>query len=322
MHMAQLIYIVAMSVGLSCFSVNAAGVKSAQPHDLLFTNHPLVNRIYDVHRKQLIDASQLFERIADAGYILLGENHDNISHHRNQALVIEFLATTHRSVSVAFEMIDDNQYKFIKGSQFTTAHELIDLLNHFDTGWEYENYYKPVFDSVIRSGFIISPANIDSNRLMNIVMQESADVPAETARILSSTPLTPEIELEMQKDIIESHCDMLDAEQALPMVQAQRIRDATIAASLLNSKSDLRLLIAGNGHVRRDSGVPRYLLAQDRTAVIVTVGMFEVDEGRNDVSAYAQDWGGDGLPFDYVWFTARADKEDPCIEYIRQHEKR
>ena len=312
----------ALLVSLGCYTMVTAGTESAQPEDLLLKNHPLVDRIFDVHRNQLLDKLQLFKRMAGAGYILLGEVHDNISHHRNQAQVIDYLATMHRATGVAFEMIDDSQDKFISGRQISSADELIGLLDHVDTGWDYEHYYRPVFESVIRAGFRISPANIDRNRLMNIVMQQGTDVPDETSRILSSTPLTPELELEMQKDIIESHCDMLDTEQALPMVQAQRIRDATMASSLLNNRSDLRVLIAGNGHVRRDSGVPRYLFAQDKSAVIVAVGMVEVDEGQNDVSAYTGDWGGHGLPFDYMWFTARADREDPCIEFIKQHEQR
>ena len=297
------------------------GTESAQPGDLLLTDHPLVDRIFDVHRSQLLDKLQLFEQLAGAGYILLGEVHDNISHHRNQAQVIDYLATMHRSTSVAFEMIDDSQGKFIRDRQIFSAGELIGLLNHVDTGWDYENYYRPVFESVIHADFRIYPANIDRNRLMDIVMQHGTVVPDETSRILSITPLTPELELAMEKDIIESHCDMLDTEQALPMVQAQRIRDATMASSLLSSKSDLRVLIAGNGHVRHDSGVPKYILAQDRMAAVVAVGMIEVEEDQNDVTAYGRDWG-DGLPFDYVWFTARADREDPCIEFIKQHEKR
>lgn len=314
--------VIALVGSLACNTPTAAGAEPAQVHGLLLTHHPLVDRIFDVHGKHMVDQSQLFKRLANADYVLLGEIHDNIVHHGNQARVIDQLATTRRSASVAFEMIDDSQGEFINDRNITSSDDLIELLDHFDTGWDYENYYRPVFDSVIRAGFRIYPANIDRDRLMNILMQDSPDVPDGTARILSKAPLTPELEIDMQKDIIEAHCDMLDAEQAKPMVQAQRIRDATMASSLLNSGSGLKVLIAGNGHVRKDSGVPIYLLAQDRTAAIVSIGMVEVDADQNDVAAYERDWGGQGLPFDYVWFTACADREDPCIEFIKQHNKR
>ena len=320
--MAGWIYVIALSGAPGFYSLATAGTAPAQPDDLLFAEHPLVDRIFDVRGKQLIDKTRMFDRLAGAGYLLLGEVHDNTSHHRNQAQVIDYLSSRGLATAVAFEMIDGSQEKFIGDRKFSSADELIGLLNHVDSGWDYENYYRPVFESVIRAGFRILAANIDRDRLIDIVMQHGADIPDQTSHILSRTRFTPELELEMQKDIIESHCDMLDSEQALPMVQAQRIRDATMASSLSGSKSDLSVLIAGNGHVRRDSGVPKYILAQDKEASVVAVGMIEVEEGQDDVSAYARDWGGNGLPFDYVWFTARADREDPCIEFIKQFEKR
>ena len=315
-------YCAVLSLGLVCNSTIAAGTETAQPAALLLKDHPLVDKVYDVHGKQLIDKPRLFEKLAGAGYVLVGEIHDNISNHRNEAEVIDHLATRNRETDVAFEMIDDSQEKFIRDRKINSAGQLIELLNHVDTGWDYETYYRLVFESVIRAGFSISPANIDRGRLMDIVMQHSSDIPDGTSRLLSATHFTPELEMEMQKDIIESHCNMLDQEQALPMVKAQRIRDATMAASLLNSSADLKVLIAGDGHIRRDSGVPRYILAQDRMATVISVAMIEVDEGQDEVSSYARDWGNNSLPFDYVWFTARADREDPCIEFIKQFEKR
>jgi hypothetical protein len=38
----------------------------------------------------------------------------------------------------------------------------------------------------------------------------------------------------------------------------------------------------------------------------------EVATGRTAPTDYAERFGGPRLPFDYVWFTARADAPDPC----------
>lgn len=319
---ARWIYFAVIFLGLFCKTTITTGTETADPHSLLLTDHPLVDRIFDVRARQVIDKTNMYEKLSAAGYLLLGEVHDNISHHRNEAQVIDYLATRNRVTDVAFEMIDDSQEKFIGDRQINSVDELIGLLNHVDTGWDYDTYYRPVFESVIRAGFNIAAADIDRNKLTEIVMQHNAGIPDDTSHVLAATHFTPELELAMQKAIIESHCDMLDPEQALPMVNAQRIRDATMAAVLLNSKSDLKVLVAGDGHVRRDSGVPRYIHAQDKSAVIVAIGMIEVAEDQDEISAYTGDWGNSGLPFDFVWFTARSDREDPCIEFIKQHEKR
>lgn len=319
--MTRWIYISALFCGLVLGPRVISATETSQPDVLLLTSHPLVDRVLDVRGDQLLDKSRLFEKLESAGYILLGEVHDNISHHRNEAEVIDYLATKRPAGSVAFEMIDDSQDKFIRGRQIGSADELIGLLKHTDSGWDYERNYRPVFESVIRAGFRIFPANIERNRLMKIVMRQGSDVADETARILSATRFTPETESQMQNDIIDAHCNMLDAEQAAPMVEAQRIRDATMAASLLKNVPVFGVLIAGNGHVRNDSGVPRYIHAQDGTVPVISVAMVEVEEDQDDPAAYAAGWGDDGLPFDYVWFTPRVEREDPCIEFVRQHKK-
>ena len=58
------------------------------------------------------------------------------------------------------------------------------------------------------------------------------------------------------------------------------------------------MLIAGNGHVRKDRGVPWYLARMRPDARIVSVGLIEVAAGRRRPAE---------LPFDYVWFTPRAE---------------
>jgi uncharacterized iron-regulated protein len=64
------------------------------------------------------------------------------------------------------------------------------------------------------------------------------------------------------------------------------------------------VLIAGNGHVRKDRGVPWYLAQLRPAARIVSIGLIEVEDDLDDA--------GDDLPYDYVWFTPRVDDADPC----------
>ena len=70
-------------------------------------------------------------------------------------------------------------------------------------------------------------------------------------------------------------------------------------------------MIAGNGHARTDQGAPTYL---PDGASSLTVAFLEVQEGSTDLGAYAQAFGVDALPFDYVWFTPRDNDDDPCAE--------
>jgi hypothetical protein len=85
--------------------------------------------------------------------------------------------------------------------------------------------------------------------------------------------------------------------------------------------TDLAVLIAGDGHVRHDRGVPWHLSERAKEANIVTLGILEVNEAGEDPMDYGQLFQDGGLPFDYVWFTPRLDELDPCEAYAEQLEK-
>jgi len=108
------------------------------------------------------------------------------------------------------------------------------------------------------------------------------------------------------------------------MVLGQRLRDAVMADSLLNSQQPVKVLIAGAAHVRNDRAVPLYLRTnlkqQGKDARILSIGMIEVESAETDPSAYAEPWGSETLPFDIVWFTPQAKREDMC-QQLKQHRK-
>lgn len=293
-----------------------------QPSQLILEDHVLNDRIYDVENNRFIDKTQLLSKLLVSNYILLGETHDNIRHHLNQGWVIDNLARQADSTSVSFEMIDNTQAKFIAKTNIKKTDELIELLNHYNSGWEYETYYKGLFERVLQAGFRIYPANIERRKLINIIRQNNSELPTETEQLMTQVSLTHDMENSLQKEIVESHCGMIDLETAKPMMQGQYIRDATMALSLLNSDAGKRVLIAGNGHVRKDRGVPQYLSSRDKEARIITVSMREVEHDRVDIASYQTRWEAKKFPFDYVWFTARAVREDPCLDFkIQTHDK-
>jgi uncharacterized iron-regulated protein len=76
------------------------------------------------------------------------------------------------------------------------------------------------------------------------------------------------------------------------------------------------VLIAGNGHVRRDLGVPLYLEAAAPEKKSCAVGIIEVQESSDDPAHYAA---GETpvQPFDYICFTPRRERPDPCEAFRR-----
>jgi uncharacterized iron-regulated protein len=119
----------------------------------------------------------------------------------------------------------------------------------------------------------------------------------------------------MEAEMIASHCDRLPAEMAAGMVESQRLRDARFAHALRRAAAaggGRAALITGNGHARTDRGVPAALAAAEPGARVVALGQVEVREGA---TAFADYGGAEGLPYDYVWFSVRKDRGDPCAAF-------
>jgi len=289
----------------------AADVGEQAPA-LLDRNHPLVDKILDVHSGAFISQAQLITRLPQSGYILLGETHDNRRHHEIQAQIIDALHKALRHASVSFEMINDEQGEALQAHAITSVDMLIELLRGIEDKWPYARDYRVVFESVLRAGYAIRPANLRRDTIRQIARQGEAGLPDNLRAHLKQAQLSAQQMLALEEDIVTAHCNMLPASAVQPMLTVQRVRDAVMSLSLQESSAPIKLLIAGAGHVRNDSGVPFYLQSADRQARILAVGLIEVKPGLDEAHAYAERWGGGQLPFDYVWFTPRAERADPC----------
>ena len=106
---------------------------------------------------------------------------------------------------------------------------------------------------------------------------------------------------EQQRAVDAGHCGLLPTELLGGMARAQFARDAVMADTLRRHAAQGVVLLAGNGHVRRDLGVPRWLsdLPAER---IWTVGFVEAPSAEALAGA-----------FDAIVVTAAAARDaDPC----------
>ena len=99
--------------------------------------------------------------------------------------------------------------------------------------------------------------------------------------------------------IVEGHCGLIDAAQASGLVAAQVARDQFMARAVEAHAARGAVLLAGNGHVRTDLGVPRWLAPATR-ARSVSVGMLEASRTPG------------ASPYDTVVVTPAPPRPDPC----------
>ncbi len=300
-----------LTVLLVCSSLPAvAQLEPAREWDsALYTDNPLVGRIWSSASAGFIDTQQLIQTIETASYLLLGEKHDNPDHHALQLLLLEHVIGQGRANSIAFEMMDSDAQELldnISQQKLATLSDLKTYLGWDEEAWDWE-FYGPLVQTVYAADVPLTAANI-TNATMGRVYSE--ETPAAIARVFDADTMQ-----QLNQDIDESHCGLLPKSQFPSMVRVQQTRDYTMANSMaIPETGKTTLLIAGNYHVRHDLGVPNYLLARDaqlQRSDILALSFMEVQPGEEDPSAYLQQFKSQPA-FDYIWFTPAISDEDYC----------
>lgn len=281
----------------------------------LYTGHPLVGTIWSGREGRPISVSALAENLVNSRYLLLGEKHDNPDHHRIQQRLLRFLLDRELVASVSFEMLDtdnDGPLSNLERQHAETLDSLKNALQWDEQGWDW-SYYGPLIAEPVAAGVEVKSANISSARVSEVYASQPDP---EIAGVLDADALE-----QLNSEIDASHCNMLPTSQFPAMVRVQQARDRQMALSLGHRElaGKLNVLVAGNYHVRRDLGVPRYLVAL-RPGVepdsVVSLALLEVSPESEEPEDYLQAFS-DELPFDYIWFTPAISDEDYCASLAR-----
>jgi uncharacterized iron-regulated protein len=261
----------------------------------------LAGRIWDARAGEFVAAADMHRAVRFAKVVLLGETHDNPQHHRQQRELLAQIVATGRRPAVVMEQFDREFQAQLDAERVRagrTADTVLDA-GHFDRrSWEVEGY-RPLVELALEFDLPIVAANLSRGDARLIVRDPArAALPAVDARVEHS----------LAADIEGSHCGEKIAPAVLAgMVAAQRARDVTMAQALVTQADRGAVLIAGIGHVRADRGAPLYLPRRQ-----LVIGFVEVDSERRRPQDYFDGTFATAESFDYIWFTPRAPRADPC----------
>lgn len=252
---------------------------------------------------------------ARASFLLLGEQHDNPLHHAQRAAWLRQLAAANhaagRETWVVFEQMDRANDAALQQSvrqQHANATMVAEAGGLELKAWAWP-LHQPLFDAALAGDVHLAGGNLSRDAVRRVVREGRAAVPADLLPLLDAPGWLPADQQAVEADIEASHCGALPPSLFGPMALAQRVRDAAMAQAMLTAAAASEpagqapqvVLIAGNGHVRSDLGVPFYLRAAGvQAAQIVSVAWLEPD-GSGDAGRYQQ-----------VQRTATAPRPDPC----------
>lgn len=320
--------------------------------------------IFDTKSGLPLSEHALRRRFIETPWLLWGEQHDQSVHHLLRARWLADWSRTlpdgTGSGAIVFEHLDrEHDGALTAARQRQPDGPLEDWLTvaHFDGKRWGDVAYRPLFVAAERSGLPWVAANLSRRSAQQWMKRTGKDQPAvdtgdwlrqrlpasaEPAdawwhALLRTADWDVEAETQLLAAVRKGHCDALPEPMLVPMAAAQRLRDAALADGMWRGIGGVagqsaeqpalppRVLLAGNGHVDRRFGVPRYLGVDQRQ--VLALGMLpwpaltsvraESHDGAARISKRLADWVGEeqasrlAAAYDVVVLTPVASGEAP-----------
>ena len=255
-----------------------------------------------------LNAAQALVMLRNADHVLLGEVHDNPVHHRERAALVKALADSRPTV--VFEQFARSADAALAAPVDGDLQAWLDRAGFDSQGWAWP-LHRPVIEAALAAKLRLRGGNLERDEVSQIARQGAGAAPADLLARLAQ-PLPTAAVQALDEGLLDGHCGQLPAAALPGMRAAQSARDAAMADALLRAAADGAMptvLIAGNGHVRRDHGVPLWLARAKPAAKVVSVGFLEIDaDGRPPSVA-------ERVLYDLVWITPRQARPDPCAGF-------
>jgi uncharacterized iron-regulated protein len=253
------------------------------------------------------------DRLRGDAIVLLGEVHDNPLQHGLRLAVLRRAFEAGWRPAIAMEQLDREHQADIERARMERPLDANYLIAKAATehgksinGWNWE-YYRPYVALALQYDVPLLAANLsrsDAQKIIELgyypVFDDSMEHLLGLDRELSS------LQLAQENEIDAGHCHALPKALLPAMARAQLARDAVMAGVLREHAARGVVLLAGNGHVRRDIGVPTWF-DPPTLARVFAVAFLE----RGDPAPPA-------LAFDAVVTTDGAPRPDQCAALRRR----
>jgi uncharacterized iron-regulated protein len=253
----------------------------------------------------------LLTRLQGADFVLLGEVHDNATQHRLRAELIG--ASASQKPAIVFEQFPWGADSVLQTQPTVPMEDWLDLAGFDRKNWHWP-LHEPLVDVTVQYDLLRYGSQLNRERLRPVMQGGPTAAPAPLGDMMIQVPLSEAGAQALVQTLAEGHCGELPQEMVPMMRIAQEARDAAMTEALLRAAQGGRpaWLIAGNGHVGRDYGVPRFLAQLAPTKQVVVVGFLE----REPDGALPSE--AERKVYDVVWVTERAEREDPCAAMRKQ----
>jgi len=239
------------------------------------------------------------QQLAVADVVILGEIHDNPAHHQMQAGIVAALDPK----AVVWEMITQSQAEGLAAFPLSDTDQVSQFLDWPSSGWPAFELYAPVFaaaEGALQFGGLVPRSDA------RVAMEQGAAgfYGTKAATFGLDVPLTDADQQLREADQMANHCDALPKEMLPLMVDFQRLRDTVLADAVVQALQVTGgpvVVITGNGHARKDRGVPVYLAQARPEILVLSLGQSEAGQVSGE--------------FDLVVDADPIERPDPCLVF-------
>lgn len=239
---------------------------------------------------------------------LLGEIHDNPQNHQLRLAFINKQIANGEYPIILMEQFDRDKQSTLDAA-LINCHDVDCVIKKAATpGWNWD-FYKPFIQLGLDKKGALVAANLSNSDVKKVITEGFASVyDAQLIQRYKLDQLSLELVKAQSIAIAEGHCGLLPEQMIAPMVHGQIARDVWMANAIQKQIRGLVILIAGNGHVRKDTGVHQWLPLNMRAQVHVQ-GYVENLQGSEN------DW------FDNTYLMRPILREDPCLAFTKHMQK-
>lgn len=214
---------------------------------------------------------------AGKSYVLLGEVHDNAQGQQQRLDALTRAVQAGWRPAIAMEQFDRERQADIDRARRERPDDpdyVIAQATGDRNAWQWP-LYRPVVALALQYDLPLLAANLsraDASRIVRGGLGSVFSTGQQKALGLDR-PLPADLVSAQSTALDAGHCGLFPRQMLPGMLSAQAARDAMMAATMQPYADRGVVLIAGNGHVRRDLGVPRWI-AGDKGKVL-SIGYLE-----------------------------------------------
>lgn len=249
-----------------------------------------------------------------APVVLLGEVHDNAAQHALRAQALQLLLQQGARPALALEQLDRErqpEVDRILADRSASTDERVDRLAALGAkSWNW-TLYRPFLRLALQYGLPVVAADLSRADAMR-VSQEGYGAAFDSQAIARlGLDRVPGSLLRAQEEAVEAgHCHKMPPSMLPSIARAQIARDAALASAIAPYAGHGVVLLTGNGHVRKDIGVPHFLQAL-QPGPWVSIALLESGGDASSGIPADPDSGPPGA-YDAIFPTPVQPREDPC----------